>query len=163
MSSYYNIDELNASIQNTFTIVVCLVFQKFYKLDSKFSSHLFVPLMNNLVPLYIGYSMISYQGSFPDWRTCLEQLISTVVKIGFLYMLIMKYQDNEEAIALGFLLVTHVGMLYPDLYIHDKTYHIHLRFAEDTLILNMVSQFCHLRSLQQADSKNSHEIERSNG
>jgi hypothetical protein len=159
MSSYYNIAELNASIQNTFTIGACLIFQKFFNLNQKFSSHLFVPLMTHLLPLYVWYSMLSYQGSFPDWKTCLEQLLSTVAKIGSLYLVVLKYPDNEEMIAAGFLMVTHVGMLYPELYSHDKTYHIHLRFAEDTLILNMVSHFCYLRSLQQADAKNSNEIE----
>lgn len=161
MSSYYNIDELNASMQNTFIILAGLLFQKFSNLEKSFSSHLFVPVMGSLVPLYIWYSMTSYRGNFPDWPTCLEQLSSTAAKLVFLFLAVKRFPDSEEHIALSFLLVTHGGMLCPELYAHDRSYHIHLRFAEDTLLLNMVSQFCHLRALQKADALNSNEIERS--
>lgn len=160
-SSYYNIDELNASIQNTFTIACGLIFQKASHLNKKFSSHLVVPITTHLLPLFIWYTMVSHQAHFPDWRACLEQALATAAKIMLLYFLVNNYDLSEETIAAGFLVLTNVGMLYPNLFVHDSTYHIHLRFFEDTIILNMLSQFFHLRSLQQADSKNLQELESS--
>lgn len=159
MSSYYNIDELNATIENSFTIACGLLFQKACNMDRKFSTHLIVPIMTHLVPLFVWYTMVSHQGNLPSGRACLEQLVATVAKLIVLYFIVKKYEDNEEIIAVAFLIVTNVGMLYPKLFSHDDVYHIHLRFFEDTVMLNMVSQFFHLRSLQQADSKNVHELE----
>lgn len=159
MSSYYNIDELTASIENSFTIACGLVFQKVCNMDRRFSSHLVVPIMTHLVPLYVWYTMVSFQGDLPTWQGCLEQLVSTASKLAILYYIVNNYEENEEVIAASFLIVSNVGMLNPRLFIHDEEYHIHLRFLEDTIILNMVSQFFYLRSLQQADSKNVQELE----
>ena len=130
------------------------VFQTFAKMQPLFSRALMVPGLSNLLPLFIGISLVNTSTEFPATQAVLEQVFATLCKLAILYFVVSRYSHNEELVVGAFLILTHSGLLNPKMYRGDPTYSTHLRFFEDCLIMNLFARFMKQRKLQMYDSMN---------
>lgn len=130
------------------------VFQAFAQMQPLYSRALMVPGLSNLLPLFIGISLVNAPNEFPATQAVLEQVFATFCKLAILYFVVSRYSHNEELVVGVFLVLTHSGLLNPKMYMGDPTYSTHLRFFEDCLIMNLFARFMKQRKLQMYDSMN---------
>jgi hypothetical protein len=144
----------NLHLQTVVVVAAGSLFQLATHMQPLFSRSMMVPALSNLLPLFIWVSLVNSPTVFPTRNAVLEQLFSTICKLLVLYWIVKKYSHNEEGVISAFLLLTHSGLLNPELYVEDLSYSVQLRYFEDCLVLNLFTRFMKQRKLQMHDSKN---------